>query len=378
MHDVLWKELQVWISKMSPKMAEYYQWSTSYLRIAESPGTWWARAITSRKENPDSLAGLHGNFVMCLADESSGVPDQAFIIGEGSFTGPNKLFIMVSNYRRLTGYFHEAFNKERHRYQTMQFDGSQSPIVDFEFLASMEARGKDSDEYRVEVAGLPPKAETVDEAGFVPLLSSNDLRFTDQDKLVGDVFLGVDPSGEGRNETLWVLRDHYRAMIVAREKISNEKSIASKTILLAQEFGVKPEKTYVDSFGIGDKTVRELYMNRFYAIATNSTFVPDDPTKFFNKRAEVSWRLRDWLRSGGELVGDPEEWKDLLTVKYTIAEGANYGKIQIMSKKKMKEKNIDSPDVFDALSLTFNTVHSDEPDETDDDDPDEFSPFDAI
>jgi len=377
MHDVLWKELQIWISRMPKEIAANYQWATSYVRIAESPATWFARAITARKENPDSLAGLHGDYVLCIADESAGIPDQVFSIGEGSFTGENKLFIMVSNYRRLTGTFHRAFTKERHLYQVAQFDSSQSPVVEEEFLATMLAKGKDSDEYRVEVAGLPPKAEAVDEAGYVPLLQEQDLRFTELDKLVGEVYMGVDPAGEGRNETLWVIRDHYRARIVGKEQISNEKSIASKTILLAKEFGIKPEHVYVDAFGVGDKTVRELYINRFYCIGVNTGTLPDDEQKFINKKAEISWRAREWLRSGGELVGGIDDWNDLLSVKYTIAEGGSYGKIRIMSKKDMKRASLPSPDKADALFLTYNTPINDEPEKEEDED-EEFDRFDAL
>jgi len=377
MHDVLWKELSIWINRMPKEIGANYQWSTSYLRIAESPSTWFARAITARKESPDSLAGLHGEYVFLLADESAGVPDAVFDIGEGSFTGEHKLFIMVSNYRRLTGHFHRAFTKERHLYQVAQFDSSQSPVVKEEFLATMLLKGKESDEYRIEVAGLPPKAEAIDEKGYVPLIQEKDLRYTETEKMVGTVYMGVDPAGEGRNESLWVIRDHYKAKIVARESVSNEKTIASKTMLLAKEYGVLPEHVYVDAFGVGDKTVRELYINRFYCIGVITSVVADDEGKFLNKRAENSWRVRDWLRSGGELNGVEGEWADLMSSKYTIAEGGSYGKIRMMSKRDMKRAGLGSPDVFDSLALTFNTPITDEI-ENESEEEEEFDRYGAI
>lgn len=306
----------------------------------------------------------------CMWSGNSGVPDQVFDIGEGSFTGENNLMIMVSNYRRLTGHFHRAFTKERHLYQVGQFDSSQSPIVKEDFLATMLLKGKDSDEYRVEVAGLPPKAETIDDKGFVPLLTEKDLRFTYQDQFVGTLFMGVDPAGEGRNETVWVIRDHYKAKVVAREQISNEKTIASKTILLAAQYGIKQDHVYVDGFGVGDKTVRELYINRFYAISVNTGVEPDDKEKFLNKKAELAWRLREWMRSGGEMYGSLNEWDNILNVKYTIAEGGNYGKIKMMSKRQMKDANIDSPDAYEALCLTFDARIDDVPEDLDDDEED--------
>jgi hypothetical protein len=62
------------------------------------------------------------------------------------------------------------------------------------------------------------------------------------------------------------------------------------------------------------------------------------------------WRLRDWILGGGKLTRD-EDWLELNRIKYKVVD--NRGKIQIMSKEQMLKQGIDSPDVADALSLTF-------------------------
>ena len=70
---------------------------------------------------------------------------------------------------------------------------------------------------------------------------------------------------------------------------------------------------------------------------------------FINVRARSFWKLKQWLRSGGELVENPD-WLELLNIRY-IHELT--GKIKIMSKKDMRAEGIKSPNKADALMLTF-------------------------
>ena len=53
--------------------------------------------------------------------------------------------------------------------------------------------------------------------------------------------------------------------------------------------------------------------------------------------------------AGGQLVKHPD-WKQLLTIRY---KRTGTGKIQIMSKDEMMRRGWESPDLADALSLTF-------------------------
>jgi len=54
MHDVLWKEMAIWISRMPEEVAELFDWQNGYIRMKYSPETWFARARTSTKENTDA------------------------------------------------------------------------------------------------------------------------------------------------------------------------------------------------------------------------------------------------------------------------------------------------------------------------------------
>ena len=93
MYDVLWKEISKWLKLMPQEIQEMYEWSNTYIRIRERPETWFARAKTARKEAPEALAGVHGDWVLFVIDEASGVPEEIFNTAEGALTNKDILVI---------------------------------------------------------------------------------------------------------------------------------------------------------------------------------------------------------------------------------------------------------------------------------------------
>lgn len=356
MYDVLWKEIAVWMRRMPQPVQDLYEWSASYIRMVEAPETWFARAKTARKEAPEALAGVHGEFVLMTVDEASGVAEEIFNTAEGALTNENILIIMISNPTRLLGYFYDAFHKFKSMWQTMQFDGRESPIVDWQQVESVIARhGEDSDEFKIRVSGQFADVDAVDAQGYVPILQAEDLNeVPDIGKFKRNwARLGVDPAGVGKNRTSWVLRDKFRAKIVATEDVSDGASIASKTIALMDLFGIPDWQVTVDSFGVGAEAVQELAMAGYRVYALNTGQQCEDPTDkalYINMRAMISWRARTWLKKKGTELVRNKRWQQCLQVRYRRQLS---GKIKVMDKEEMRKQGIQSPDDWDALTLTF-------------------------
>ncbi|MDP2329755.1 MAG: hypothetical protein Q8M19_03540 [Reyranella sp.] len=71
--------------------------------------------------------------------------------------------------------------------------------------------------------------------------------------------------------------------------------------------------------------------------------------RYANKRAEIWGSVKDWLEHAS-LPDDPELGADLTGVEY----GFNAkGEIQLEKKDDMKKRGLASPDIADALALTF-------------------------
>jgi len=368
MHDVLWKELSIWINKMPKAFSDKFMWSTDYVRINEAPQSWFARAKTARKENPEALAGVHGEYVMMCIDEASGIPEVIFRTAEGALTNANTLVIMASNPTRLLGYFYDTHHLDAENWQNLSFNSEESPIVESTYCERMaQKHGIDSDEYRIRVLGLFAREDAIDNKGYVPLLSEKDLRFTTDDTLIGHKKLGVDPAGEGSDKTEWVARDNFRAMNVATEALSTSKGIALNTLTLMTYMDITGDNVWIDNFGVGANVSAEIALAG--KVRTNAVNVGRktggenqiegvkmvevkqvDDLEFANLRAKAYWDMREWIIKGGMLVGDLDKWRQLLTIRY-CRDGQ--GKIKIMSKELMRKEEVDSPDKADALMLTF-------------------------
>lgn len=359
MYDVLWKEVSKWLKLLPRNVQSKFEWQTDYIRIVEHPEAWFARARTAKKESPEALAGMHGENVLALIDEASGVHNEIFNTMEGSLTDYRPMIILISNPTRLTGYFYDSHKgQDAINWQHLQFSSEQSPFVDQPYVDRIITKhGKDSDEYRIRVLGEFPREDAVDNQGYVPLLGKSDIKqipIVDDNDFIGQVRLGIDIAGEGKDKTVWVARDAFKAKVVLEEVISNPKQISMRTLGLCEMYKIAAEDIYVDMFGIGAETVKELYFSGFYG---NSVMVGDKPDddedieRFLNKRACFYFRLRKWIKSGGELERHKAWEEELTSVRYRRSSG--HQRIQIMPKKEARSKGYHSPDHTDALMLTF-------------------------
>lgn len=384
LYDILWKEIAKWRHRMPEEVQAYIDWGVQYVRNNISPETWFARAKTARKEAPEALAGMHGEHVFIPVDEASGVPEEIFNTAEGALTGEDVLQLLISNCTRIYGYFYDSHHDKCSKcaarwtdqlgghwkggddecehevlkaaqWQRMRFDSRESPIVDWDFVERIIAKhGIDSDEFKIRVSGHFPDEDNADDAGYVPLIAREDLHEV-PDKggfRRGYTRLGVDPSGSGSNKTEWVIRDKFRAKIVATEDKSDRFSIAKKTVELMDLYAIPDEDVTIDAFGVGIDAVQELALSGYNVLAINTgepCDTPEDHGRFVNVRAMISWGAREWIKKSSELVRN-KKWQQCTAIRYRRQLS---GKIKVMDKMEMRKRGIKSPDAWDALSLTF-------------------------
>ncbi len=362
MNDVLWKELSLWIARLPEGIKQKFEWNKDYLRITDRPNSWFARAKTSTKENPEALAGVHADYVMMIADESSGVDDQIYHTMEGALTSGKKLVVLISNPTRNNGYFYDSHHKHKDRWQNLQFSSIESPIVDEKYEQEQaDLHGRDSEQYGIRVLGQFPKEDAMDLEGFLPLISDRDVTvIPDNDNIVfrGNAILGVDPSGEGDDKTVMVLRDALKAKVIYVESISNSDMIAEKIITLIDYYDLDPMNVVVDAFGIGTNIaakVAEATKGKYIITSLNvgeQCDYEEEQDMYENKRAFMFYAgVRTAMRAGMMLAENKMLVDELKTIRY---KRNLRGKIQIMGKVQMKKKyGYSSPNAADALALTF-------------------------
>lgn len=364
LYDILWKEIKKWIDKAYPSIGQMYLWESSHIRMKESPQTWFARAKTASKENTEALAGVHADWVMMAIDEASGVDEAIFETMEGSLTSGNILVFLISNGTRANGYFYDSHTKDASRWQNYSFSSLDSPRVDHKYVDGIiEKYGIDSVQYAIRVLGQFPKEDGMDDSGYVPLLKHTDIHTQpDYGNILSfgpESILGVDPAGDGDDKTSWVIRDQFKAKKLFEENKSTSKSIAERTMTLMTEFKIKPHNVVVDAFGTGMDVGKEIAIASKGSINVTTVNTGDkcerqeDKDVYLNKRAEIFYKAKVWLQSGGELVENGNFKDELIGIRYkrNLA-----GLIQIMPKIDMKKRyGLKSPNDADAFSLTFLT-----------------------
>jgi hypothetical protein len=386
MHDVLWKELHIWIGRMKEDNASLmYEWQTDHIRVKTNPAEWFARARTSTKENTEAIAGVHGDHVLIAVDEASGVPEQVFNTAEGALTSGNVFVIMIGNPTRTTGYFFDSHHKNKFDWQTYHFDSEQSPMVNNEYVERQSKRhGRSSNEFKIRVKGEFPGEEMMDDSGYVQLIPDNKVMVVpsmgmDLDIFLGRKILGIDPSGEGKDKATFVLRDRFRTRLLGELVSTNPKEIAERALTYIDRFKLTGDDVVCDGFGVGATVGQEIAVStrgkvNIYTVLVgsspkdeekwNSKFfkrMPDEQADengtdlYLNLRALMFFRGYKWLTGGGRIMDDAVDnspfKNELLAIKYKRTLHGN--KIQLMSKKEMLKLRIPSPNIADAWALTF-------------------------
>ncbi len=197
-----------------------------------------------------------------------------------------------------------------------------------------------------------PEADAIDMQGWLLLLTDADVEraFVKEEIPFGEKRLGCDIAGGGRNFSVMVERAYNMAKKLYKEREPDTMKFAGSVIRTAEDRGIKDRNIFVDKIGIGRGAYDRLKEMKDFVVGVGGSDNPSDKSKFLNLRAEIYWRLREWVLHGGKLEKD-DDFYQLAQIKYKVADSS--GKIQIMSKQEMLKEGIDSPDVADALSTTF-------------------------
>jgi len=204
-----------------------------------------------------------------------------------------------------------------------------------------------------------PSMVTIDEKGWVPLFTRDEIEkaMVEPTPGFGINKIGVDVAGGGRNFSVIVQRHTNIAKIIHKNQDPDTMNLAESVINIRRQQNIGTDDVFVDAVGIG-KGVYDILNKEIpgiYGINAGSKPTTEvEQTKFTNLRAEMYWKMREWITQGGKLEKS-EDWYQLLKIRYKSKLEGRRGKMQIISKEELAAEGILSPDVADALSLTFRT-----------------------
>jgi hypothetical protein len=158
--------------------------------------------------------------------------------------------------------------------------------------------------------------------------------------------MGVDPARFGDDRSVIFCRQGLYAQPPQVFRGLDNMALADKVAQQIELF--RPDAVFIDA-GNGSGVIDRLRQLHHDVVEVHFSGSPS-AARYLNKRAEMWFELRDWLRAGGAIPDLVDLKQDLAapTYKFTPAD-----KIQLESKDDIKGRGLPSPDLGDALALTF-------------------------
>lgn len=159
--------------------------------------------------------------------------------------------------------------------------------------------------------------------------------------------IGVDPARFGSDRSVIFRRQGLQAFAPQVFCKTDNMTLAAR---VAQEIKTfHPDGVFIDA-GCGGGVIDRLRQLGFEVTEINFGSAPLKAGQYANKRAEMWGEMLQWLQAGGALPAGGELRADLCGVRYDFDAA---GRMKLESKEQLKARTGRSPDLADALALTF-------------------------
>lgn len=356
---VLWRELHKWHRLLAA--SELFSMSATriYSNDPKWRGEWHFDAMPWSEDNPDAWAGLHNQDgrVLMIFDEASGIADSIWERADGATREANTqvIWVATSNPTKNHGRFYECFHRFADLWMQYTVDSREVSLTDHTAIEQAIALwGVDDDYTKMSFLGEFPSTSF---SQLIPIEAIRHARTCPvQSAHWESLILGVDLARFGDNESVAVFRRgrDARTIPLERRRGLTGPEAADWIGNLIRTHG--PDATHVDNGGLGGPIIDILRRNGFTITAVDFGAKPGaapEGQNVLNKRAEMYVLLRHWLREGGAIPNIEDLEAQLISIDYKIVEKLQNTPLQLMSKEDMRRMGKPSPDLADALALTF-------------------------
>ena len=348
-----WPELAKWYRMLICKDLFTYTATSLFSNDKEHEATWRIDAIPWNESNPEAFAGLHnqGKRILVIFDEASAIADNIWETTEGALTDADTEIIWCAfgNPTRNTGRFHACFYRFRNRWNGHQVDSRTVKISNKrQIQAWVDDYGEDSDFVKVRVKGEFPSAS---ENQLIPVSLAEEAASRKPDKKqyeFAPAVIGVDPAWSGSDNLAIVVRQGiWSKVLEVMPKNDDDMRTAGKIARYQDVYGATA--VFIDmGYGTGIFSAGKTMGRTNWRIVPFAEKAMKDG--FANKRAEMWSEMKDWLADGGCIDNNDTLIKDLTAPEVFVNKS---GKLQLESKQEMKKRGMPSPNIADALALTF-------------------------
>lgn len=302
-------------------------------------------------DNPDALRGMYFDGV--VIDEVAQIkptlwgevirPALADRKGWAAFIGTPK---GINLFSQLYDQALNLMSKGDPDWIAMLYSVEQTHVIDEKELAALKIEMSEN-EFRQEFLCDFSAAQ---DNGLIPI---DDIRaaankfYRESEYMGAPLIYGIDVARFGSDASVIFKRRGLVAFepIVIR-KFDNMALADRIAVEMAKE---KPDAVFIDS-GAGQGVIDRLRQMRFDVVEVPFGAQAIDKEQFANRRMEMWWHMAQWIKQGGAIPPDPVLQGDLGAPTYGYTPK---GPKILEAKDKLKERIGRSPDLADALALTF-------------------------
>ena len=353
-----WTELGKWYrlcggaNNNQGRWTEGFKYGANALLSTTHPQNWRIDKIAWSERNPEAFAGLHnqGKRILVVFDEASAIDDLIWEVTEGALTDENTdiIWAVFGNPTRNSGRFFECFHRFRHRWACRKIDSRTAAITNRAQIAQWaEDHGEDSDFFKVRVRGEFPATSAEQFIGSGVVAAAVDRSCPPDGS--SPVVIGVDCARFGDDQSVILTRQGRKVLEIIKLRDKRGHDIARKVFETSRRHGA--DALFIDGGGVGASTCDALHAMgvRHVEVGFGERADNNDDNGFANRRAEMWGRMKSWLERA-DIPNDPELIADLGGPEYSYD-----SRMRVVLEKKadMKARGLASPDVGDALAVTF-------------------------
>jgi hypothetical protein len=356
----LWSELHR-LARQSKLKGSYNILQTDLERVGYE-AEWFITGFST--EQPCQAEGWHAKNLMYVLDEARAIEDEIFQAAFKACTTPGSKILCGSIPGDENGMFYKIFTQLRKTWKCFSFPTAAFKHRKYKALYPDRVSQTSIDEKAAEGPSSPffqtsvlanfanTSADTIIPLDFFlkarekPKKTEIDLQQQPQQSTVW----GADIARYGADKTCLCKRQGDTILLF---KQRHGMSIMDSATWIALE--CKKDTVCIDEIGVGAGTYDKLDADGFNVVGVNVARAPRDTERFANKRAELFWELREkFEKSEIDLSQLDRKTCDQLqhqitSIRYKFARG----KLLVESKEDMKKRGLPSPDMADALVLSY-------------------------
>lgn len=170
---------------------------------------------------------------------------------------------------------------------------------------------------------------------------------------IGALIIGCDPAEYGDDRTGIAFRRGRVCFRIEQYTKQSTMDVANRLARYYEEF--RPDAMFVDRIGIGAGIVSRLQELGVPVIGVNSAERATEPDLYYNQRAEMWYRMQKWFNDQPCRIPNNLALASDLSAP-SIKYNAERRQRMVEKKEDMAKRGMRSPDLADALALTFSAT----------------------